>query len=307
MFYGVCPSGGFAVIIVYTQEIFNAEGNAMNTVVGILTYLLLAPLLAGLLAGLGSLLSAQLQGEAPPHILQPFHKLIGMYRKPWADTDYRQKLLAVLYPALIIISGSMLFAGGNMALSILLLLFAEFIKIYRLHRREEGVEPMALERSIATSGNYACQLLLTIAGFYCFTAALINRGSFLVVDLASTGTAPVLHMPAMLMGFIWLLLFGWEHSYLIEKENAKLHRRERALFVTGNWYRMVTLYAVLFLFNYGGTVLSTLMAVGICLLVWFLGLLLQEPHSRQPGPLRIAAVSAILLIASFINLLILLP
>ncbi len=279
----------------------------MNGVVEIIIYLLLAPLLAGFLAGLRSFVSAHLKDEAPSHILEPFHTLVEMYREPWPDTDYRQKILSVLYPVVILISGMILFAGGNLALTILLLLFAEFIRLYKLHRPGQGTEAIELERDIAASGNYACQLFLTVAGFYCFTASLINRGSFLVADLASTGTAPALHMPAMLMGFIWLLLFGWEHSFLIEKENGELHERERALFVTGNWYRMVTLYAVLFLFNYGGTVGSALMAVGICLLVWFLGLLLQEPHSRQPGSLRIAAVSAILLIASFINLLILLP
>ena len=67
------------------------------------------------------------------------------------------------------------------------------------------------------------------------------------------------------------------------------------------------LYGILFLFNYGGTALSALISVVICLLMWFFRLLLEKPHSRPLKPVAASAISAILLGASFINLLILLP
>ncbi|NLT48534.1 MAG: hypothetical protein GXX92_08980 [Clostridiales bacterium] len=284
----------------------------MSTVVGIIMYVLLAPLLAGLLVGLGAFISAHLQGENPPHILESFRKLLGLFREPWTEADSRQKLLCILRVALILTGGSILFAGGNLALSILLLLFTEFIKIYNPYSiesksLEQNHEPMELERDLAAFGTFSCQMLLTAAGLYCFTAYISDRGSFLAADLISAGTAPALYLPAMLVGLIALLLFGRNTGFAVGKEKSSFSGKEQAFLEIGNWYRVIALYAVLFLFNYGGTVFSAVVSVGICLLVWFLALLLQKPHSRQPKSVSIAAVSTILMIASFVNLLILLP
>jgi ech hydrogenase subunit B len=282
----------------------------MGKIVGIIAFLLLAPFFFGFLVGLKAIISARLQEEDPPHVLQKFRDFRLLCREPWNETGHGPKLCAILYLILILIGGSVFFAGGNLAFSILLLVFAQAVKIYTIYHSEtidSALQISEIQRDITSLMVLASQLLLAAAGFYCFTDLFLHVGSFLVADVASIDTAPAFYMPAMLIGFIWLLLYGLYSGFPLRQETGEHNGREKAFFEIGLWYQRVILYAVLFLFNYAGTGLSAVISIAICLLVWLFELLLERPHSQPPEPVVLSAVSAILLIGSFVNLLILLP
>lgn len=278
----------------------------MDTVVGILLFLLLGPLLGGGLQGLRAVISAKLQGEAPRHILHGFIDLITACRRPWTESR-SQRLCAISRPLLTLAGGVVFFTRGNIALVFSLLIFAKAVETWGKHDWRKNSSGMKLERDIAWDSVLISQLFLIAAGFYCYIAIESYQGNFLVADIMSADMAPAFYMPLMLLGFIWLLLRESSAGFQLHKEGGEDHGKEQALLIIGGWYRTVVLYAVLFLFNYSGTVFSTVISIAICLLVWLFGLLLQKPHSQPPEPATVSVISAVLLLASFINLFVLLP
>ena len=282
----------------------------MSKIVGIIAFLLLAPLLAGFFQGVGSIISAILLKEDPSHVFNRFRDLYQLYREPWDVTDRKEKLGAILFLILILLGGAIFFAGGNLALCFLLLVFAHGIRIYT-GCFSEALEPVLkipeMQRDIISSTFFASQLLLAAAGFHCFVGLFQYVGSFMTADIAAVDTAPALYMPAMLIGLIWMLLYGINADLPLHCDSEKTSGKSKFFFEIGLWYKRVILYAVLFLFNYAGTACSVVIAIAICLLVWLLELLLRKPHTKLPEPVVLLTVSAILLVASFVNLLILLP
>ncbi len=300
----------------------------MSTVAGILLFILLAPLLGGLLAGLGAVISAGLRKEEPPHMLMAFRELASIFSGPWKEA--RGRLLCTICWLISILAGGVLFfSGGNIALAFLLLILAEGIRIYKEYGLEgnpgtaeierdipsagfeKDIAPAGLEQGIASAAAFAGQILVTAIGFY-FVVGMYPGGegfSFYVADTAPVRITPALYLPVMLLGFVWLLLrvSGAGFGSSLDSEEGENHGKEQALVIIGGWYRTVILYGVLFLFNYNGTAPSAVLSASICLLTALFGLLLRKPHSRPPGPTGVSAVSAVLLIASFINLFILLP
>jgi|GEM_PF-1893030 hypothetical protein len=282
----------------------------MSKVVGIISFILLAPLLAGFLQGLRAVISAALLREDPPPVFSRFQDLYQLYREPWDGPDRREKLGALLFPTLILLGGTIFFAGGNLAFCFFLLVFAHGIRIYT-GCFSEALEPdlkiPEMQRDIISLTFFASQLLLAAAGFHCFVRLFKYMGSFMTADIAAVDTAPALYTPAMLIGVIWMLLYGINTDLLLHRDTEEIPGKSKVFFEIGLWYQMVILYAVLFLFNYAGTAFSAVIGIAICLLVWLLELLLHKPHTKLPEPVVLLTLPAILLVASFVNLLILLP
>lgn len=276
----------------------------MSKVIGIFAFLLLTLPLTGLMEWLGAAVSSGLKGEKPPRLLQAVIKPVLLYRKPWGESP-KEKLTAFLHLAFAMAGGSVFFAGGSIALSFLLLVFAEAVMVYKIGHNERDPLSTGFESETASASYSACQLFLAAAGFYCFNRLLYYKGSFLVSGIVSSQTAPSFYMPAMLMGFIWMLVNESGIGLSSIDKNCEYLEKEQAMYESGRRFRKATLFGVLFIFNYGGTVLSALISGGICLLVWLFGLLLHEPYSRPWNPRAASAVSAVLLIASFINLFVL--
>ncbi len=282
----------------------------MGKVVGIIAFLLITPFLSVFLEGLKAVISAALQEKESPKVFQYLRGFIQLWQEPWDVTSHRPKLFAILYLILVLLAGALFFAGGSLAISVLLLIFAQAARIYTIYFSDTTVSASKvpeLQRDITALTLFAGQLLLVTAGLYCFTGVFLHRGSFLVANVVFVHTAPALYIPAMLIGHILLLLYGPHTGLLFRQQREDTAGKLRAFFETGLWYQKVTLYGVLFLINYAGTVLSGVTAIGVCLLVWLLEPLLRDPHSKPPEPVVLSAVSAILLVASFVNLLIILP
>lgn len=242
----------------------------------------------------------------------------GIFRLPW-QRGHAIRILSVLYPVLIMAAGALAFSGSNIAISFLLLAFGQAIRIYVYYAYESETledepggnsDPAGRERQIAVTAMFVCQLLLIAAGFYCFNVRIFSAGDFSVSTVVSAGIAPALYMPAMLIGLVLILVYGFAYVHTAStfggNEACKGAYKEAALFQIGRSYEAVTLYGVLFIMNYGGTTISAVISAAICLSVWFLSVLFGKNRSPQPGFLILLTVSAIVLLASFVNLFVLL-
>ncbi len=98
------------------------------------------------------------------HVLESFRELSGLYKILFSEKNFHELLIPSLYLVFLLAGGSILFAGGNLALSALLLVLARGLKFFCMIN--EG------ERKPDAAGlyYYSGQLFLLAACFYCFTA-----------------------------------------------------------------------------------------------------------------------------------------
>ncbi|GAB1475622.1 hypothetical protein MASR2M70_04540 [Bacillota bacterium] len=280
----------------------------MGRVAGAVLFIALSPLLAGFMKALGSLISLKLQGEASVNsclFKDSLKDPMDIFRLPWHEKGMG-RIYALLNMLFIMGGGALIFSGGNIALSFLLLTFGEAVRIYAAY----AYKGRALEGEIAFTAIIACQLLLIASGFYCYNALQLPEGSFSVQAIVLSGTSPALYMPAMLIGQVLLLIYGSRiDSLLWTSEESTVcceGCKEKALFETLRGYEGISLYGVLFIINYGGTAASAAISAVICLSVWFLSVLNGRNHSPKPEAAVMLALSAIGMLASFINLFVLL-
>lgn len=294
----------------------------MSAVAGIGLFLVLSPFLAGFMRALDLIIPLGLPGteatEKSKLLKSCLKEPAGIFRLPWQVGGIK-RMLAVSYPVFIMVAGALVFSGSNIAISFLLLAFSQAVRIYVFYANESeslenepGVDfdPSRMEKQIAVTVMCVCQLLLIAAGFYCFNDIIFSAGNFSVSTIMSAGIAPALYMPAMLIGLVLILVYGFAFVHTAStfgyNEACKGANKEGALFQIGRSYKSVTVYGVLFIINYGGTAISAVISAAICLSVWFLSVLFGKNRSPQPGFLILLTVSAIVLLASFVNLFVLL-
>ncbi len=281
----------------------------MKIYLAVIAYLLSAPILVGLFEGAGSYVSSRLQKIETPTIavFRPVKHLYLLYISPWKG-QYAQRLSAVSYLLFFAAAGMVIFAGGSIAISAVLVAFAEAVAIYDSYFYSGRVQRQSPESKISGAATRISQLMIAAAGFYCVAGLHHSAGSFLISQISDTKIAPVLYMPSILIGIIWVILYPCpaEMNISVENEDVTFKEKEDAIYKTGRYYQKAVLYSILFLFHYSGTFVSGAISVIICVTVWFLGLLSGMPHSKSPGPEGHAIISSILLFSSFINLLILL-
>ena len=97
----------------------------MKTVIFVLAYLIAAPFLGGLLDGLDRIISARMQRRKGPGLLQPFYDLGKLFSKEMIAVNNVQLLLNLSYLVILMIAGSMLFAGADLLMVLFILSTAD--------------------------------------------------------------------------------------------------------------------------------------------------------------------------------------
>ena len=83
----------------------------MNQTIAVICYIILAPIIGGLLEGLDRKVSARMQRRVGPPLLQPFYDVIKLMKKQVIVVSPAQTFALFSYFALMLLTGSMFFAG----------------------------------------------------------------------------------------------------------------------------------------------------------------------------------------------------
>ena len=85
----------------------------MVKVLFVLVYLIFAPFLGALLDGVDRIISARMQRRQGPKLMQPFYDIGKLFSKERIAVNNVQLFLNMSYLVILMIAGSMLFAGGG--------------------------------------------------------------------------------------------------------------------------------------------------------------------------------------------------
>ena len=124
-------------------------------------------------------------------------------------------------------------------------------------------------------------------------------------------------MPLIFVGFLYILTIKFRkspfdlsmshhaHQELVKGMSVEFSGRTLAAMEVAHWYENVFLLGMVFLFFINGTLLSVIIGVVVCLLTYFLEVLIDNCAARMKWQFALRSSWLIALVLGFVNLMVL--
>ena len=280
-------------------------------VVVVLAYLILAPFIGGLLDGLDRIISARMQRRKGPGILQPFYDLGKLFSKQLIAVNNVQLLLNLSYLVILMIAGAMLFSGADLLMVLFILSTADMFLIMAASSDSSPYANMGASREMLQMMAYEPLTLLVAVGFY------LTTGSFHVGDISQQPVSAVLWMPGLLVGFMFTAAIKFRkspfdlstshhaHQEMVKGITTEMSGSALAIMNIAEYYEMIVLLGIFFLFFVNSTWWSWIVAFAICLVLFFMETLWDNISARLKWKTVLYGCWVITLVAGGVNILIL--
>ena len=283
----------------------------MKTVIFVLAYLIAAPFLGGLLDGIDRIISARMQRRKGPSLLQPFYDLGKLFSKEMIAVNNVQLLLNLSYLVILMIAGSMLFAGADLLMVLFILSTADMFLILAASSDSSPYANMGASREMLQMMAYEPLTLLVAVGFY------LTTGSFQVSDFITQQYSAVIWMPGLLAGFMFttaiklrkspfdLSTSHHAHQEMVKGITTEMSGTTLAIMNIAEYYEMILLLGIFFLFFVNSTWWSWVVALVICVVIFFMETLWDNVSARVKWKTLLYSCWVVTLVAGGVNILIL--
>ena len=283
----------------------------MMNIIFVIAYLLLAPFIGGLLDGVDRIISARMQRRKGPGLLQPFYDLGKLFSKQMIAVNNVQLLLNMSYLVILMIAGSMLFAGADLLMVLFILSTADMFLIMAASSDSSPYANMGASREMLQMMAYEPLTLLIAVGFY------LTTGSFQVSDIIRADTSAVLWMPGLLVGFMFTAAIKFRkspfdlstshhaHQEMVKGLTTEMSGTTLAIMNIAEYYEMVLLLGIFCLFFINSTWWSWIVAILICAVIFFMEMLWDNASARVKWKTLLYSCWVVTLVAGGVNILIL--
>lgn len=283
----------------------------MKTVIFVLAYLIFAPFLGGLLDGIDRIISARMQRRKGPGLLQPFYDLGKLFSKEMIAVNNVQLLLNLSYLVILMIAGSMLFAGADLLMVLFILSTADMFLILAASSDSSPFANMGASREMLQMMAYEPLTLLVAVGFY------LTTGSFQVSDFITQEYSAVFWMPGLLVGFMFTTAIKFRkspfdlstshhaHQEMVKGITTEMSGTTLAIMNIAEYYEMVLLLGIFFLFFVNSTWWSWIVAFVLCAAIFFMETLWDNVSARVKWKTLLYSCWVVTLVAGGVNILIL--
>ena len=283
----------------------------MKTVIFVLAYLIFAPFLGGLLDGIDRIISARMQRRKGPSLLQPFYDLGKLFSKEMIAVNNVQLLLNLSYLVILMIAGSMLFAGADLLMVLFILSTADMFLILAASSDSSPYANMGASREMLQMMAYEPLTLLVAVGFY------LTTGSFQVSDFITQQYSAVIWMPGLLAGFMFttaiklrkspfdLSTSHHAHQEMVKGITTEMSGTTLAIMNSAEYYEMILLLGIFFLFFVNSTWWSWIVALALCVVIFFMETLWDNVSARVKWKTLLYSCWVVTLVAGGVNILIL--
>jgi formate hydrogenlyase subunit 4 len=274
-------------------------------------YLVLAPLVGGLLAGIDRVISARMQGRVGPPVLQPFYDVFKLREKEALTVNKVQDFYVLCFFIFVLITGAIFFAGGDLLLVIFTLTLASVFLIIAAYSSNSPYAQIGAERELLQMMAYEPMVLLTAVGFYVMT------GHFEVSELLVSPGMNILPLIGVFLGFIFILTIKFRkspfdlsmshhgHQELVKGLTTEFSGKTLALIEVSHWYENVFLLGFVFLFFSNGTWWGYLIGGIVCLLTYFLEVVIDNSFARMKWQFAFKASWIVAIVLGTVNILVL--
>lgn len=275
------------------------------------TYVLLAPLIGGLLAGADRIITAKMQGRKGPPLLQPFYDVLKLFTKEPIIVNNVQSFFVIGYFAFVVFTGALFFGGGDLLLVIFALTLASIFLVMGAYSSNSPYSAIGAERELLQMMAYEPMLLVTAIGLY------MRTGTFAVSKLIESPTMLIVYLPGVFLGFVFILTIKMRkspfdistshhaHQEIVKGITTEFSGRILGLMEIAHWYETVFYLGIIALFFMTDTLAGRITAGVMCLLVFFLEILIDNTNARVKWQSLLKSTWAMTMILGFINLLVL--
>ena len=227
-----------------------------------------------------------MQGRIGPPILQPFYDVQKLFRKEVVVVNRAEKFFLIFYLIFMIFTGVIFFSGGDILLVTFAFTLTSIFLVIGAYSTNSPYSTIGAERELLQMMSYEPMFLLTSIGFY------LAKGTFNVGEIIIGKFPTIVYLPGIFIGFIFILTiklrkspFDLSSSHHAHQEIVKGLTTEFAgptlgLVEIAEWYENVLLYGVVYIFFRYNSTLSIVLALVICLLVYFLEILIDNTFPR---------------------------
>ncbi|MDR1322689.1 MAG: NADH-quinone oxidoreductase subunit H [Gracilibacteraceae bacterium] len=278
-----------------------------TTVIGILIYLAAAPVVGGLLTGADRIVSARMQGRYGPPLLQPFYDVLKLWQKENIVVNRQQKVYILGFFVFVIITGCIMFGGGDLLLAVFALTLASVFLIVAAYSTFSPYAHIGAEREMIQMVSYEPMVILTVVGMYMAT------GSFSAADIARHDGMLFLHLPFIFLGFLFILTIKFRkspfdismshhaHQEIVRGLTTEFSGRDLALIEIAHWYENVFLLGLIYLFFAPVPVV----AVAVTLAAYFLEVFIDNNNARLKWQHALGSSWAVTLVLGVSNVVLL--
>ena len=260
----------------------------IESIIGIIAFLVLAPILGCLLSGIDRKLSAGLQGRVGPKILQPYYDFRKLLDKEDATVNGAQDLYVWLYLIFIVAAGVVFFAGGNFLLCVFILTLGSLFLIVAAYASRSPYAELGAQREIIQVMSYEPMVLLVAAGLF------MACGTFRVEDIIAADVPVIRYLPLIFIGFIYVLTIKLRkspfdismshhaHQELVRGVTTEFSGKTLALIELSHWYENILFlgWVGIFIMWGGFNLTAAIITVVVCLVVFFLEILIDNNFAR---------------------------
>lgn len=280
-------------------------------IISLVAFVVLAPLVGGLLAGIDRKITARMQGRFGPPILQPFYDVFKLTEKEPITVNKYQDFYMGSFLFFIIVTGCFFFAGGDLLLVIFALTLASIFLIVAAYSSNSPYAEVGAERELLQMMAYEPMVLLTAVGFY------MVIGTFDVTDILAAEIPAITYLPGIFVGFVFILTLKFRkspfdlsmshhaHQELVKGLSTEFSGKTLALMEVAHWYENVFLLGFVFLFIAYTSWISVIIAVVVCLLVYFFEVFIDNNFARMKWQVAMNSSWIIALTVGFVNIIVL--
>lgn len=280
-------------------------------IISMIAFVVLAPFVGGLLAGIDRKITARMQGRFGPPILQPFYDVLKLTEKEPITVNQYQDFYMGSFLFFIILTGIFFFAGGDLLLVIFALTLASVFMIVAAFSSNSPYAQVGAERELLQMMAYEPMVLLTAVGFYMVV------GTFDVTDVLSAKLPAIIYLPGVFVGFVYILTLKFRkspfdlsmshhaHQELVKGLSTEFSGKTLAIMEIAHWYENVFLLGFVFLFVAYTNWISVIIAVIVCLLIYFFEVFIDNNFARMKWQIAINSSWIIALTVGFVNIFVL--
>jgi len=279
----------------------------MISIVGFVAFILVAPVIGGLIAGIDRKITAHMQGRVGPPVLQPFYDVGKLFEKEKTVANDTQRFYVISYFIFMIFTGALFFAGGDILLVIFALTLAQIFLVLGAYSANSPYSHIGAERELIQIMAYEPMVIIAAVGMYVVTK------SFNVSTIASYPQPLVLFLPAIFLGFIYILTIKLRkspfdistshhaHQEIVKGVTTEFSGPSLGLIEVTHWYETVFLLGFVYLF-FAFSPLLGFIAVAI---VYLFELLIDNASARVKWQLVMKSSWVIAALAGVVNLAVL--
>lgn len=272
---------------------------------------LLTPIVGGLLTGLDRVISAKMQGRQGPPILQPFYDVFKLIQKESIEVNLMHRFFVYISLIFIIFTTVIMLLGGDILLAIFALTLGSIFFVLGGYASNSPYSLIGSERELLQMMAYEPMVLLTGVGLY------YANQSFFIKDIISKELPAILFLPGIFLGLLYILTIKLRkspfdfsmshhgHQEIVQGITTEYSGMDLAVIEITHWYEIIISLTLIYVFFATHSPISHIFAIIICLIVYFLEIVIDNSFARVKWHHALNSSWIITGVLSTINLVIL--